>query len=336
MAELLAVGVVNFVMAFGVVVALDLLRRVFGILARGLRRLAHAAPQPPGDTFLTALFTYFLYPFVAIAGFIPPLTVLTAVAVLLGADRKVMIGMFPNGMMLLWTLTVAFLWLQVWYLLSLPGFGRRIRYVVLLLALPLLAQILAWLCLDFLSKSAYGAAFALPAVRQLAHLAILGVFPFLMPLVHARWIAPLFAWASALPSERWRPAVTGIGTALLFAAVLALFVWFGFTAGTNRLAGNAPAPRPETAPAAIGIPHSCVEQYPAASVRAGEQGATVLAFRITTIGTVKDIEIAKSSGYDRLDAASVICVSRWSYIPATAHGRAVETPWKAQIVWVLH
>ena len=89
--------------------------------------------------------------------------------------------------------------------------------------------------------------------------------------------------------------------------------------------------------ASLGRPHACMEDYPAVSVRLGEQGTTVVGYRITTQGTVKDLRILESSGSERLDAATIACLANWRYHPATNEkGEPIEVEWKAKIDWRLH
>src|ERR1051325_4114300 len=58
--------------------------------------------------------------------------------------------------------------------------------------------------------------------------------------------------------------------------------------------------------------------YPAESVKLGEQGATRIRYVILEDGSVGDVEVLKSSGYARLDKASVSLVkSKWRFKPAT-------------------
>lgn len=92
---------------------------------------------------------------------------------------------------------------------------------------------------------------------------------------------------------------------------------------------------PPAGRASFGRPHVCMEEYPAISVRLGEQGTTVLAFRITTAGTVKEPRILVSSGSDRLDAAALACVASWRYRPAVQDGKPIEVEWKAEVKWSL-
>ena len=94
-------------------------------------------------------------------------------------------------------------------------------------------------------------------------------------------------------------------------------------------------PPPISSPASIGRPHVCLQNYPAISVRLGEQGTTTLGFTITAEGRVTDVRVVNSSGSDRLDRAAVDCASRWRYKAAVESGRPVAVPWKAEVKWVL-
>ena len=57
-------------------------------------------------------------------------------------------------------------------------------------------------------------------------------------------------------------------------------------------------------------------EYPANSVRNREQGTTVLNACVTTDGRLVDVHLAKSSGYPRLDEATVEWAKRAKYKPA--------------------
>jgi TonB family protein len=96
-----------------------------------------------------------------------------------------------------------------------------------------------------------------------------------------------------------------------------------------------PPPPKKAAAISIGTPHTCSGVYPYLSVQLREQGTTTLAFTITKEGTVRDITVAKSSGYPRLDDAAVACAAEWRYRPAARKGKYVDAPWKAAVQWIL-
>ena len=86
-------------------------------------------------------------------------------------------------------------------------------------------------------------------------------------------------------------------------------------------------------PVSVGRPHVCGEQYPAMALRLGQEGTTLLSFKVMTDGSVNNVTVSKSSGYDSLDSAAVTCAGRWHYKPATQDGTPVETSWQANVVW---
>ncbi len=93
-----------------------------------------------------------------------------------------------------------------------------------------------------------------------------------------------------------------------------------------------------TAPASIGAPHECPQDrwYPPLAIRLNQEGTTTLAFHITTDGSISDVTVAESSGYNSLDEAAVHCASAsWHYKPAMQEGHPVEVPWKAIVKWQL-
>src|SRR5687767_8396097 len=76
--------------------------------------------------------------------------------------------------------------------------------------------------------------------------------------------------------------------------------------------------------------------YPQESIRLHEEGATDLRYLIDTNGNVREAEILGSSGYPRLDEASVEMVKRrWRFWPALRNGSPVESWVTARIVWEL-
>ena len=107
---------------------------------------------------------------------------------------------------------------------------------------------------------------------------------------------------------------------------------------------NKPPPPPVvekpqiSSPASIGAKHYCDQNryYPQLSVKLGEQGTTTLSFKIDTSGNVKDAVVASSSGSDRLDQATINCVSSWRYKPAIQNGQPVEVTWQTAVKWQLH
>ncbi len=228
MTDLLTTSPQAIIVAVVLTVAIDIVRRLLRLVAWGAKRFWNG-PETDGATtaWYAELAGYLLFPPLAFIAFIPPLVVIVATATLMGFPPNVKLSMLAHGMALLWTLTVAFLWVQIWHLMSLPGFWRRVRYCLLLVALPLLAQILTWLSLDALFQYRIADAVALRIAGSIGHLFSLGVFPFLMPMVHARILTPVLTFATRQTARRWRPLIIGIGCAVLAAFVAVVFLWFG-------------------------------------------------------------------------------------------------------------
>ena len=90
--------------------------------------------------------------------------------------------------------------------------------------------------------------------------------------------------------------------------------------------------------ASVGAKHYCDQNryYPALSLKLQEQGTTTLSFKIDTNGSVKDPQVQTSSGYPRLDEATITCVSTWHYKPAMQNGQPIEVPWTTAVKWQVH
>jgi protein TonB len=87
-----------------------------------------------------------------------------------------------------------------------------------------------------------------------------------------------------------------------------------------------PAPPVRVAPV-IDAARSCtLPQYPAVSVRLGEEGAVDLEFLIDLDGRVADSRIAKSSGHARLDEAARAALALCRFSPGTVDGKP-ERSW---------
>lgn len=329
-------GAPVFCAALAAAVAIDLLSRLLRAIRRDVGRLGRRAPETePRHSVLTELAGYLLLPPLAFLGFIPPILVLLSTAMLMGFGPQVKIAGLEHGMLLLWLLVLAFLWVQVRYLISLPGFWQRVRYFLLLVSLPLVPLTLNWLLLDGLFDWHLANAPALFVADRVGRLLFLGVLPYFMPAVHARLVVPVLTWASNLPREDWRLAVRRIGNTLFVLVVAGIFAGFVYETGHVRIARPPAKAAAGIAPAAIGVPHTCEHYYPQEAMRRSEQGIAIVGFRITSVGTVKDIAIVKSTGSVRLDLATALCVSHWTYRPASVNGQNIEVPWKAQVIWVL-
>ncbi|MGB4118042.1 MAG: energy transducer TonB [Polaromonas sp.] len=76
--------------------------------------------------------------------------------------------------------------------------------------------------------------------------------------------------------------------------------------------------------------------YPVASVRFNEQGRTTVRVLIGANGQAERAEVAKSSGYKRLDDAAVSSVLRWRYVPGKRGGVAEPMWFEVPINWTLN
>lgn len=66
--------------------------------------------------------------------------------------------------------------------------------------------------------------------------------------------------------------------------------------------------------------------YPAVSRRLAEEGRVMLRVRVLASGDPGEVQLHKSSGFDRLDAAAVAAVKQFKFNPArTRSGRAVDS-----------
>ena len=90
----------------------------------------------------------------------------------------------------------------------------------------------------------------------------------------------------------------------------------------------------ETPPGALQT-HAC-HNFPHQAVWDGAKGVAIVTFHIGADGVVKDPKIVETTGDDDLDRATIVCVSRWQYKPATRDGVAIEIPWRAAVDWYTH
>lgn len=104
----------------------------------------------------------------------------------------------------------------------------------------------------------------------------------------------------------------------------------------------APAPAAPPAPPAIQMPSSDASYlqnpkppYPPISRRMNEQGRSIIRVLIGIDGSPQKAEIAKSSGFDRLDQAAMATVMRWRYVPGKRNGVPEEMWFNVPINWVL-
>ena len=97
------------------------------------------------------------------------------------------------------------------------------------------------------------------------------------------------------------------------------------TAFAQALRDNQRMPRANPA-----LPH-VIAVYPPLAERLGEQGDVMLRVLVLPTGEVGDVRIARSSGFSQLDAAALVGVGSWYYIPAVKDHHPVGT-WMVVLV----
>jgi protein TonB len=98
---------------------------------------------------------------------------------------------------------------------------------------------------------------------------------------------------------------------------------------------NVPVVQHISRPAALSKPENCRDDYPFFARVFGREGTSELSFLVMADGTVSDVKVAKSSGYDSLDDAAVECVAKWHYRPAIKDDQLADAPMTVKVVWDL-
>jgi periplasmic protein TonB len=107
----------------------------------------------------------------------------------------------------------------------------------------------------------------------------------------------------------------------------------------------APATQPRavsTPPTAPTLPRLDASQtgnpapvYPVASKRLGEQGRVVLRLHVQADGSVGEVQLHTSSGYERLDESAIRAVKRWIYRPARQGDLAIAWWYQQPVTFTL-
>lgn len=124
-------------------------------------------------------------------------------------------------------------------------------------------------------------------------------------------------------------------------AVIALAVPFLADATDEPNSSTAPAPPESLVKTPLKIdpahpPRIGDAYYPSESKRAHEQGRCLVNVTVQADGSTRDVSIAKSSGFPRLDQACLNALFPGKFIPATENGKPVERTVVIPIVWLLH
>lgn len=80
---------------------------------------------------------------------------------------------------------------------------------------------------------------------------------------------------------------------------------------------------------------SLQESYPPLSVILSEEGNTTVAFTVKKNGTVADVRVQSSSGYLRLDDASVTAMRQMLFTPPKRGNEAIDCSLRFRIIWKL-
>jgi protein TonB len=113
------------------------------------------------------------------------------------------------------------------------------------------------------------------------------------------------------------------------------------TSNTSPTAASA-NPNVSPVPLTVQLPSSNADYlknpapvYPALSLRMNEQGQSLVKVLIGSDGQAQRAELAKSSGYDRLDRAAVAAVLQWRFVPGQRGGVAESMWYQVPINWKL-
>jgi periplasmic protein TonB len=88
-------------------------------------------------------------------------------------------------------------------------------------------------------------------------------------------------------------------------------------------------------PARIANINECKPAYPKESTRAGETGTTHLRLRVSAEGKLLDATVSRSSGFERLDNATLSALANCRYTPGTVEGVPAETATTIAYNWRL-
>ncbi|ARU04895.1 hypothetical protein CCO03_09560 [Comamonas serinivorans] len=97
----------------------------------------------------------------------------------------------------------------------------------------------------------------------------------------------------------------------------------------------APPPQPPTPPTAASHLNNPKPEYPRASREMGEEGTTLLRVLVSADGRAEQVEVKRSSGYDRLDQSALRAVRKWRFRPGTRNGEPYSAWFDLPIVFNL-
>jgi TonB family protein len=102
------------------------------------------------------------------------------------------------------------------------------------------------------------------------------------------------------------------------------------------MAQDTPPPKTaqRVAPRIVNV-EECKPAYPAESTKAGETGTTRLLLRVDASGQLVDAKVARSSGFARLDQATMDALTRCRYSVGTVDGTPTEMAFTLNFNWRL-
>lgn len=104
---------------------------------------------------------------------------------------------------------------------------------------------------------------------------------------------------------------------------------------TNTASPQSTVPSQQQASSVLAPVHDCLQFYPAISVRLNQQGTVGLVVNVSPEGTVTNVRVVQSSGFDALDAASILCARQWKYRPAMQNGKPIAAQTQARVTYAL-
>jgi len=109
------------------------------------------------------------------------------------------------------------------------------------------------------------------------------------------------------------------------------------SAVTERPAPPAALPSPAPTPPAFDANYleNPAPAYPPLSRRLNEEGKAVVRVWVSAEGRAERVELARSSGFERLDRAALEAVGRWRFVPATQGERTVAASVLVPVAFVL-
>ena len=77
-------------------------------------------------------------------------------------------------------------------------------------------------------------------------------------------------------------------------------------------------------------------EYPMTSRRNEEEGTVLIKVMVSPYGTASDVQLEKSSGYPRLDAAAIKAARAWTFVPAQRGSQAIARWISVPVTFVLN